>query len=91
MTQPLMAVYHWAIFRPRLLPAYAVFLAGLLQDILSGAPLGVNALVFLVAYGVVLSQKKFFTGKSFLILWLGFALVAETSQYAGVARAGFAE
>jgi len=73
---PLMAVYHWAIFRPRLLPAYAVFLIGLLQDILTGAPIGVNAFVFLVAYGAVLSQKRFFIGKSFFILWLGFALIA---------------
>ena len=73
---PLMAVYHWAIFRPRLLPAYAVFLIGILQDILTGAPVGVNALVFLAGYGAVLSQKRFFIGKSFFILWLGFALIA---------------
>ena len=73
---PLMAVYHWAIFRPRLLPAYAVFLIGLFQDILTGAPIGVNAFVFLAVYGAVLSQKRFFIGKSFFILWLGFSLIA---------------
>lgn len=73
---PLMAIYHWAIFRPRLLPASVVFLIGLLHDVLSGAPVGVNALVFVAVYGAVLSQKKFFTGKSFAILWLGFALIA---------------
>ena len=73
---PLMAVYHCAVFRPRLLPAYAVFLIGILQDILTGAPVGVNAFVFLLVYGAVLSQKRFFTGRSFLILWLGFALIA---------------
>ena len=73
---PLIAVYHWAIFRPRLLPAYAVFLIGLLHDTLNGFPIGVSALVFLVVYGVVLSQKSFFIGKSFFILWLGFSLIA---------------
>ena len=73
---PLMSVYHWAIFRPRLLPAYAVFLIGILQDILTGSPIGVNSLVFLLVYGAVLSQKKFFSGKSFFILWLGFSLIA---------------
>ena len=77
---PLMAVYHWAVFRPRLLPAYAVFLIGILQDILTGAPIGVNALVFLLVYGAVLSQKRFFTGKSFLILWLGFSLIAAAAS-----------
>lgn len=73
---PLMAVYHWAIFRPRLLPAYLVFLIGLLQDVLTGTPIGVNALVLLAVYGAVLSQKKFFIGKSFFILWLGFSVIA---------------
>jgi rod shape-determining protein MreD len=73
---PLIAIYHWAIFRPKLLPAYAVFLIGLFQDILTGTPIGVNALVFLIVYGAVLSQKRFFIGKSFLILWLGFSVIA---------------
>lgn len=73
---PLIAVYHWAVFRPRLLPAYTVFLIGLLHDALTGFPIGVSALVFLVVYGVVLSQKRFFIGKSFFILWLGFSVIA---------------
>ena len=75
-TLALIAVYHWAIYRPNLLPLTAVFALGLLQDILSGAPLGVYVLVFLTAYGVVLSQRRFLAGKSFLIYWLGFAIIA---------------
>ena len=75
-TLALIAVYHWAIYRPNLLPLTAVFTLGLLQDILSGAPLGVFVLVFLTAYGVVLSQRRFLAGKSFLIYWLGFAVIA---------------
>ena len=73
---PLISVYHWAIFRPHLLPIYAVFLIGVLQDILTGSPIGVNALVFLLVYGAVLSQKAFFAGRSFFVLWIGFALIA---------------
>jgi rod shape-determining protein MreD len=72
---PVMAVYHWAMHRPTLLPAYAVFLIGFLQDVLTGMPIGINIVVFLTVYGVVLSQRRFFAGKSFLISWLGFALV----------------
>ncbi len=72
----LMAVYHWTVFRPELMPAFAVFVIGLLQDILSGAPIGVHALVFLVVYGLVLSQRRFLVGKSFTVVWLGFSLVA---------------
>lgn len=73
---PLMAVYHWTIQRPDLLPAHAVFAIGLLVDLLSGGPVGVNTLVLLSVYGVIYSQRRFFIGKTFQITWLGFAFVA---------------
>lgn len=73
---PLMAVYHWAIYRPDLLPAVAVFFAGLLHDALSGMPFGVNAAVFVIVHMAVMSQQVFFQGKSFPVIWLGFSLVA---------------
>ena len=73
---PLMAVYHWSIYAPELMPTSAVFAIGVLFDALSGAPLGVNAVVFLTVYGIVSSQRRFLFGKSFLIVWLGFAVVA---------------
>ncbi len=72
---PLMAVYHWAIYRPDLLPFFAVFLIGLLHDMLSGGVVGVNALVYPLVYWAVQSQQKFFIGKSFAVVWLGFSLV----------------
>ena len=72
---PLIAVFHWSIHRPHLMPALAVFLIGLFQDGLSGAPFGLHALIFLAVQGVVLFQHKFFMGKSFFVHWLGFGLV----------------
>lgn len=80
---PLMAVYHWAIFRPDTMPAYAVFIIGLMQDALMGMPIGVNALVYLAVYGIVLSQRRFFFGKSFAVLWMGFVVVAAGASLAG--------
>ncbi|MDH5187401.1 MAG: rod shape-determining protein MreD [Rhodospirillaceae bacterium] len=73
---PFMAIYHWSIYRPDLLPAWAVFLAGLLQDALVGTPFGVSSLVFLAVHLVVLSQHVFFTGKSFAVVWIGFSMVS---------------
>ena len=73
---PLIAIYHWAVYRSELLPAYAVFMIGLLQDIFSGAPIGLYTLVFLLVYGMVIWQHRFLFGKSFAIIWLGFAIVA---------------
>lgn len=72
----LMSVYHWAIYRPNLMPLWAVFLLGVLQDLLSGMPLGLYILVFLTVYGVSLTQRRFFAGKSFFILWMGFVIIA---------------
>lgn len=71
----LMAVFHWTVFRPDLLPTMAVFVLGLLQDSLSGAPLGLNTAVFLTIYGLVLGQRRFFLGKSFFVEWLGFSII----------------
>jgi rod shape-determining protein MreD len=73
---PLMAVYHWSVYVPRLMPAWGVFAIGALQDLLTGGPLGVQALVLLAVLGVVRQQHRFFAGKSFAVLWLGFALIA---------------
>lgn len=72
----LMAVYYWELHRPDLLPVLAVFPIGLLQDVLEGEPLGVNAFVLVAVIWVVVSQQRFFKGKSFLVVWWGFALVA---------------
>ena len=73
---PIMAVYHWGIYRSELLPVYAVFAVGILQDILSGVPIGLNALTFVSVYWFVVSQHGFFLGKSFPIVWLGFGLIS---------------
>jgi len=60
----------------RLMPAYVVFSVGLLHDTLTGAPLGVSALVFLAVHGIIVGQRRFLVGKSFAVIWLGFSLVA---------------
>ena len=72
----LMAVYHWTIYRPNLMPLWSVFVLGALQDLLSGVPLGLYILVFLTVYGVVLSQRRFFAGRSFPLYWLGFGIMS---------------
>lgn len=73
---PMMGVYYWAIYRPDLLPAWIAFLIGLLYDIIAGTPLGVNALVLVLVQGMAASQRKFFLGKSFMVAWWAFGLLA---------------
>lgn len=78
----LMAVYYWAIHRPDLLPAAAVFVLGLLEDILSGAPTGLNTLVLLLVYAVMRNQRRPFLGKPFAVMWFGFFVVAPAAIFA---------
>lgn len=71
----LMAVYYWGIHRPDLLRPGVVFAVGLLQDLLSGGPLGLNALTLVCVHWTVLSQRRFFLANTFALLWLGFVLI----------------
>lgn len=72
----LMAVFFWSVYRPDLMAPAPVFGIGLLLDILSGMPPGMNALILVLVRSVVVTQGRVFRGKSFLVLWWGFSLVA---------------
>ncbi len=69
----LMAVYHWTIYRPDLLPPATVFTAGLLLDLLNGTPyVGTSALSLLLTRSVLMGQRRFFINRLFPVLWAGF-------------------
>lgn len=72
----LMAVFYWAVYRPDLLPLGMVFVIGVLEDALSGLPLGVGALALLFVYGTALGQRRTFLKRPFYIAWIGFAILA---------------
>ncbi|WP_207462607.1 rod shape-determining protein MreD [Azospirillum sp. SYSU D00513] len=71
----LTAVFYWAIHRPDLMRPVTVFLIGLLQDLLSGGPLGLNALVLLLVHGIVLNQRRVFLASTFALMWVGFGMM----------------
>ena len=72
----LMAVYYWSIYRPDLLPPAAVFAIGVLQDILTGGPVGLLALVLLLVQALAVSQRRILLGQAFSVEWAGLLLVA---------------
>lgn len=72
---PLMAIYYWALYRPDLMPIGAVFLVGVLEDVLTGSPLGLNAFLFLVVHSLIRSRRRMIAGKGFLVAWIVFLLV----------------
>ena len=84
---PLTAVYYWGLYRSDLLPTIAVFFVGLLQDFLSGAPIGLNAAILLLVYETVVSQRRYLLHESFSIAWASFMVVAAGAsalQWAGL-------
>ena len=73
---PLVVVYFWSIYAPEYMPSVSVFIIGFLQDLLTGGPLGLWAVVYLVTQFVVLSQRPYFLGREQKVVWLGFAMAA---------------
>ena len=72
----LVSVYYWSVFRPELMPAGAAFLIGLMVDVLSGGPPGLNALVLILVHWAASGQRRVLAGKSFAVAWLGYLLIA---------------
>jgi len=72
---PMIGIYYWSVYRPDLMVPSVAFAAGLVNDMVLGAPIGISSLAFLVIQGMTASQTRFFNGKSFLVIWSGFALL----------------
>jgi len=68
----IMAIYYWSVYRPTIVPLWFVFAAGILLDLLSGLPVGLNAFIFITIRLLILDQRLFLTGQHFLTVWLGF-------------------
>lgn len=73
---PLVVVFFWSIYSPDHMPSPSVFFIGLLQDLLTGGPLGLWAVVYLVTQFIVSSQRAYFLGREQKVVWLGFTLAA---------------
>ncbi len=71
----LITLYYWFIHRPTLLPMWLVFLAGVVMDAMTGAPLGLNALLFGILRVVITSQRRFLIAQTFPVVWIIFAMV----------------
>lgn len=73
---PLAFAFYWAIARPTLFGMGSAFTVGLIQDLLTGTPLGLTALALLLTRAGVATQARFFIGKGFWVYWWSFAIVA---------------
>lgn len=71
----LITLYYWCIYRPGLIPSWLTFLLGLSLDALSGFPIGLRALLFLVFQKTITEQRKVFIGQGFMTVFGGIAIV----------------
>lgn len=71
----LMAIYYWSIYRPKLVPVWLVFMAGILFDFISGVPVGVHAFIFVAARWIVTDQRLLLSSQSYAAVWIGFIVV----------------
>lgn len=65
-------IVFWSVFRPAAMPPPAVFLLGVLQDLLTLSPLGIGVVTLLVAHGLAVAWRRFLARQSFLFVWLAF-------------------
>jgi rod shape-determining protein MreD len=70
----LMPIYFWTLYRPDLMPPIAVFWLGLVQDLLTGGPIGLWCLIYLFTYGFLASQRLFLLTRIQGRGWQGFGL-----------------
>ena len=72
----LMALFYWSIYRPSMVPPWLAFFLGLLIDIISGLPLGLNALLYVMVARIIQNQRKIFMGQLFVSIYIGYVLVS---------------
>ena len=68
------SVYYWVMFRPKLMPIWAVFLLGLALDALTGPLLGLSSFLLMLLWLAIGTQRKTVTRQTFKTMWFAFAL-----------------
>jgi len=77
----LMAVYYWTVYRPDLMPPSAVFVIGILFDLLDGTPyIGLSSLTFLVLRSLILVFRGRAANQDFALIWAGFLAAAAVAM-----------
>lgn len=76
----LILVYFWTAHRPDLMPVWAVFLFGLLGDLMGGGPVGPGAFTLLLIHAVVKAQRRHILPHAFIVQWVVFAVIAVMAE-----------
>ncbi len=69
----IIAVFFWSVYRPGAMPPPAVFLLGLLFDLLGWLPVGDGVLTLLLVHGFCVRWGRFLVRQGFVLVWVVFA------------------
>ena len=69
-------IFFWSVFRPASMSPPAVFLIGLLQDLLTMSPFGTGVVSLLLMHAAALRLRAFIARQSFLTVWMLFCAFA---------------
>jgi rod shape-determining protein MreD len=69
-------VFFWSLFRPAAMPPPAVFLIGLLLDLLGYLPVGTGVLTLLVLHGLTVRWRRSLARQGFAVVWISYAIMA---------------
>lgn len=72
---PLIPVFYWGMMQAREMPYWFVFLLGLVMDAVTGVPMGLSSLLYIMLLALLHTQRKFIHKEGFVIKWAYFALV----------------
>ncbi len=81
-------VFFWSLARPASMTPPAVFLLGVLADLLGLTPPGVSVLVLLAAHGLATAWRRALVQQGFGTVWLVFVAVAAAAAAAEWAMVG---
>lgn len=84
----LICLFYWACYWPRMLHPAAIFLIGVIEDVIAGAPVGISPLLYLVVYSFILSQRRLLLKEPFPVVWGIFGI--STLSYVAVTIAVYA-
>jgi rod shape-determining protein MreD len=80
-TPLLIILYYWSFYRSDLLPVEQLVLISLILDGIYAYPLGFSALRLLIAYMLVMTQKRILYHQRFHWIWAGFGLLVVVDAF----------
>ena len=78
----LAGLFFWSVHRPDIIPLPICFALGLFNDLISGGPVGLWAIVFMLVHRFVNTERQILAGRIFVVVWFGFSIVTAASASA---------